>query len=169
MQAARRLGAISFATDCEHTGVNGSQRNRGIAGEATGKVADLGNAQPSAAPSYLSLSQAARLAPGRPSASATWRWCRRGLKGRDGSAVFLKHVRVGRTVYTTAPWLHQFFEAVAAADQKHFQARESLAVQAAKGAVAAPRTRPVARDNAAAASLPARQDELDAALRKEGL
>jgi len=169
LQAARRLGAISFVTDCEHTGVNGSQRNRRIAGEATGKVADFGNAQPSAAPSYLSLSQAARLAPGRPSASATWRWCRKGLRARDGSSVHLKHVRVGRTVYTTAEWLHEFFEAVAIADQKHFEARESLAAQAAKDAAAGPPARPVACVDAPCASAPDRKNELDVALREEGL
>lgn len=118
---------------------------------------------------YLSLSQAARLAPGRPSSSATWRWCRKGLKARDGSSVFLKHVRVGRTVYTTAPWLHAFFEAVATADQKHFEARESLAAQAAKDAAAGPPARPVKHGDAPCASAPDRQDELAAALRKEGL
>lgn len=121
------------------------------------------------ASAYLTLADAARLAPGRPTPSATWRWCRQGLKARDGSTVHLKHVRVGRQVYTTAPWLHAFFEAVATADQKHFEARESLAAQAAKDAAAGPPARPVQRGDAPSASAPDRQDELDAALRKEGL
>lgn len=120
-------------------------------------------------PPYLTLSQAARLAPGRPSASATWRWCRKGLKARDGSSVFLKHVRVGRTVYTSAQWLQDFFEAVAAADQRHFAGRAAIAEQAGQDAAAGPLARPVQRADAPFASAPVRQDDLDAALQEEGL
>lgn len=119
--------------------------------------------------SYLTLSQAARLAPGRPSSSATWRWCRKGLKARDGSSVYLKHVRVGRTVYTTASWLHAFFEAVATADQKHFEARESLAAQAVRDVVAERPAHPVPRADALDVTTPDCHDELVAALREEGL
>lgn len=120
-------------------------------------------------PSYLTLSQAARLAPGRPSSSATWRWCRKGLKARDGSSVFLKHVRVGRTVYTTAAWLHAFFEAVATADQNHFSGRDALAAQVAKDAAVGLPARPGARVGATRDAIPDKQDDLDAALREEGL
>lgn len=120
-------------------------------------------------PSYLTLSQAARLAPGRPSSSATWRWCRKGLKARDGSSVFLKHVRVGRTVYTTAAWLHEFFEAVATADRNHFSTRNALAAEAVNTLVDAPHGGPHPRGGSAVPASPAGHSELDAALRAEGL
>lgn len=118
---------------------------------------------------YVTLSQAAHLAPGRPSACAPWRWARHGLKARDGTVVRLRHVRAGRQVLTTADWLREFFEAVAAADQKHFEARESLAARAATDAAAGPPARPAAHADATGASTPDRKDELDAALREEGL
>ncbi len=118
---------------------------------------------------YVTMAEAADLAPGHPTSGTTWRWCRKGLTARDGSIIHLKHVRVGRQVYTTPQWLHEFFEAVATADQQHFLVRESLAAQAVKSAVAEPPARPVAPVDVTVASTPDRQDELDAALREEGL
>lgn len=118
---------------------------------------------------YLTLSEAARLAPGRPSASATWRWCRKGLRARDGSSVHLKHVRVGRMVYTTAQWLHEFFEAVAVADQKHFEGRNVN-----EGGTVSPAPtfhQPRSADHALATrgSKTPQTEDLEAALREEGL
>lgn len=65
---------------------------------------------------YLSMSEAARLTPRRPSAGTIWRWCRRGVQTRNRQYVRLRHVRVGGRVFTTQAWLEQFFEQVAAAD-----------------------------------------------------
>lgn len=65
---------------------------------------------------YISMSEAARLTPRRPSAGTIWRWARRGIRARDGQCVRLHHVRVGGRVYTTETWLAQFFEQVAAVD-----------------------------------------------------
>lgn len=65
---------------------------------------------------FLSMSEASRLTPRRPSIGTIWRWCRRGVRARDGQYVRLHHVRVGGRVYTTEAWLEQFFEQVAAAD-----------------------------------------------------
>ena len=62
---------------------------------------------------YLTLSAAARLAPGRPHASAVWRWCRVGILSKAGPRHFLRHIRAGRRVFTTEPWLHTFFDDVA--------------------------------------------------------
>ena len=73
--------------------------------------------------SYISLSEAARLAPGKPHVSSLWRWCRRGVKARGGDRVHLEHVRAGGRVYTTAESLTRFFEAVAAADAEHFNSQ----------------------------------------------
>ena len=81
----------------------------------------------------------------------------------------LRHIRAGRQVLTKAEWLREMFEAVAAADRRHFEARESLAAQAAKDAAAGPPARPTPHiDNRCASTLD-RQDELDIALREEGL
>lgn len=121
------------------------------------------------APAYLTLSEAARLAPGTPSSSALWRWCRKGLRAKDGSTVFLRHVRVGRQVYTAATWLHQFFEAVAAADQKYFAARCEAAAEATAAVMLA--TPPLSGPPANPTFDPSldRRDNLEAALREEGL
>ena len=36
---------------------------------------------------YITLTQAAKLAPGRPSVNCIWRWCRRGVLARSGERV----------------------------------------------------------------------------------
>ncbi len=69
---------------------------------------------------HLTLSQAAKLAPGRPSANCVWRWCRGGVKAASGSRVRLKHVRFGSRIYTTRQWLNDFGLALAKADAAHF-------------------------------------------------
>ena len=69
---------------------------------------------------YLTLGQAAKRCPGRPSTNAVWRWCRRGIKSRSGRRVKLGHVRVGGRIFVTQQSLDQFFKAVAAADAEHF-------------------------------------------------
>lgn len=68
---------------------------------------------------YLTLKEAARLVPRRPSAGSLWRWARRGIRARNQEHIRLKHVRVGGRVFTTEQWLHEFFAAVAAADLDH--------------------------------------------------
>lgn len=72
--------------------------------------------------SRLSLSEAARLVPGRPSSSALWRWCRRGVRARSGLRIRLCHVRIGHKVFTTRADLETFFAALTAADLAHFDA-----------------------------------------------
>ena len=54
----------------------------------------------------LSLSAAAKLVPGPPHVSTLWRWARRGING-----CHLRHVWVGRKVYTAEVWLREFFDA----------------------------------------------------------
>ena len=67
---------------------------------------------------YISLAHAAKRCPGRPSANAVWRWCRRGVKSRSGERVSLEHIRVGGKIYTTVEALEHFFAAVTQADVK---------------------------------------------------
>lgn len=72
---------------------------------------------------YITLSEAAKRSPGRPSSNAIWRWARKGLKSRSGQRVRLKHIRCGGRIYTTPESLEQFFTAVAEADAQYFQER----------------------------------------------
>ncbi|MCP4261787.1 MAG: DUF1580 domain-containing protein [Planctomycetes bacterium] len=71
--------------------------------------------------SYISLSQATKLSPGRPHTSAIWRWCRKGLQSRSGEVIRLKHIRAGGRIYTTPNWLSQFFDAVTESDITQFK------------------------------------------------
>ena len=70
--------------------------------------------------SYITLAQAAKLAPSRPSSNSVWRWCRKGIKARNGQREYLGHVRVGGRIYTTAADVHEFFKKLADADQEYF-------------------------------------------------
>ena len=69
---------------------------------------------------YITLSQAAKCSPGRPSSNAIWRWCRKGIKARSGQRVRLGHIRVGGKIFTTIQNLESFFAAVAEADKDYF-------------------------------------------------
>lgn len=73
-----------------------------------------------AARDFLTLSQAARLVPGKTSPNAVWRWCRRGVLARTGQRVHLQHVRLGGKLLTTRRWLDEFGERLADADKEYF-------------------------------------------------
>ena len=72
---------------------------------------------------YLTLSQAARHAPGKPTPNCLWRWCRKGVLARGGRRVYLYHVRSGSKMYTTAEWVRAFGRELTEADQEHFEAK----------------------------------------------
>jgi hypothetical protein len=92
-------------------------------GMANGAKADCHEGAP-AAEEQITLSQAAKLAPGRPSSNCVWRWCREGVKAASGQRVRLKHVRFGSRIYTTRQWLNDFGLALAEADAAHFDRDE---------------------------------------------
>ena len=69
---------------------------------------------------YLSLAQAARIAPASPSPNTVWRWCRKGVKARTGERVHLEHVRVGGKIFIDRPALERFFKELADADAAYF-------------------------------------------------
>ena len=69
---------------------------------------------------YISLCEAAKMSPGRPSGVAVWRWARKGIRAKSGDRIHLQHIRAGGKIFTTHLWLNQFFEAVAAADREYF-------------------------------------------------
>lgn len=90
---------------------------------ASGAKADSHDGVP-AREELVTLSQAAKLAPGRPSSNCVWRWCREGVKAASGTRVRLKHVRFGSRIYTTRQRLNDFGLALAEADAAHFNRDE---------------------------------------------
>lgn len=69
---------------------------------------------------HITLSQASKLTPGRPSTNCLWRWCRKGVLSRGGTRIRLQHVRIGGKIFTTAAWVAAFGEALAEADAAYF-------------------------------------------------
>ncbi|MBL8879292.1 MAG: DUF1580 domain-containing protein [Phycisphaerales bacterium] len=80
---------------------------------------------------HITLTAAAKVAPGRPSTNCLWRWCRRGVKARDGQRVRLQHLRIGGKIFTTLRWLEDFGRLLAEADTKYFDLCEAAAKAAA--------------------------------------
>jgi predicted DNA-binding WGR domain protein len=87
----------------------------------------------SAAENLITLTDAAKIAPGRPSANCVWRWCRKGVLSRGGERIRLQHQRVGGMIFTTRTWLEEFGRALAEADTKYFDLC-AAAVEAAREA-----------------------------------
>lgn len=75
----------------------------------------------------VSLTDAAHHVTGRPSTSALWRWCRRGVLARDGSRIRLEHRRVGGKIFTSPTWLDAFMKALTDADSVYFAAKQTAA------------------------------------------
>lgn len=67
---------------------------------------------------HLTLAQATHLFADPPYPSTVWRWCRKGLRARNGELVRLAHVRIGRKIYTTVEAIAEFGRALAEADVK---------------------------------------------------
>ncbi len=78
---------------------------------------------------HITLTQAAKLAPGRPTPNCVWRWCREGVKAASGDRVRLRHTRFGSRIFTTRQWLNDFGRALAEADAAHFDRTRQLASQ----------------------------------------
>ena len=68
----------------------------------------------------LTISQAARIVPGRPHVSSVWRWCRKGVKTRSGQRVRLEHCRYGSRIFTSKQALDRFAHRLAEADVENF-------------------------------------------------
>jgi hypothetical protein len=69
---------------------------------------------------YITLVEASKLTPGRPSTNCMWRWCRKGVKSRNGERIRIKHVRMGGKIYTTAGWIAEFGKRLADSDAEYF-------------------------------------------------
>lgn len=75
----------------------------------------------------ISLTEAAKIAPGRPSTNCIWRWCRRGVLSRGGERVRLQHLRIGGKIFTTARWMEEFGRKLAEADARYFDLCDAAA------------------------------------------
>lgn len=129
-------------------------------GKATG-----GSDEAPTAEEHITLSQAAKLAPGRPSPNCVWRWCREGVKAASGQRVRLKHVRFGSRIYTTRQWLNAFGLALAEADAAHFERGDQASeVTAPTSLRDGRRSRGTARDEARR-----RHDQAERELEEAGL
>ncbi len=118
---------------------------------------------------YLTLSQAAQLLPGRPSACAVWRWGRKGIKARGGERVKLQHIRLGGRVYTRSDWLEEFGKRLAEADVAHFDARAETPLPPRDPAYGPPTGRRGRHKPKPAAIHQSRNAEIERALEEEGL
>ena len=67
----------------------------------------------------IDLKAAAKLVPFKPSPTAVWRWCRKGILARNGKRIYLEHRRYGRRLFTTKAALEAFAKATAEADSEH--------------------------------------------------
>jgi hypothetical protein len=76
----------------------------------------------------ITLTEATKLAAGRPSTNCVWRWCRKGVLSRKGDRIRLQHVRVGGKIFTAAKWLDEFGQRVATADAEYFDNVQPAAV-----------------------------------------
>lgn len=75
---------------------------------------------------YITLTQAAKMAPGRPSINCLWRWARKGVLARSGQRVRLQHLRIGGKIFTTEEWVRHFGQALAEADASYFKMDDNV-------------------------------------------
>ncbi len=68
----------------------------------------------------FSLTEAAKLIPGRPSVNSVWRWCRKGVISRSGCRIRLEHIRAGGKLFTTEQWVKDFCCGLAQSDTEYF-------------------------------------------------
>lgn len=94
---------------------------------ATAQDADLKKPLDSATDNQFPLARASELLPGRPSVNCIWRWCRRGLLGRNGVRIRLQHVRVGGKIFTSREWITDFTRQLAESDAAYFDAKAAAA------------------------------------------
>lgn len=136
-----------------------------------GRDDSVGHGSTTTSHDFLTLARAAQAAPGRPSANAMWRWCRRGVLARNGERVRLQHIRQGGRVFTRLDWLAEFGAALAAADTAHFDARAATPLPPRDAAFGPPSGRGGrrTRNRGRAAADPGRNAEIERQLEEEGL
>ena len=65
---------------------------------------------------YLTLTEASKIVPGRPSVSTIWRWALHGCGG-----VRLRHRRYGGRLFTRRDWLDEFSHELAERRSREFE------------------------------------------------
>jgi hypothetical protein len=80
---------------------------------------------------WITPAQAVKLLPKRLDENTIRRWMRYGVRSRSGRQVYLRHVRMGRSLFTTATDLREFAERLARSDSVKFRKRQQ-AVDAAQ-------------------------------------
>ena len=116
----------------------------------------------------VTLSQAARIAPGKVSPNCVWRWCRRGVLARTGERVRLEHVRVGGKLYTSPRWIEEFGKRLAEADAAYFAATDEQPTEA-RATAPAPSLAPRRRRRPTDQEVAERRARISAELDAEGL
>jgi hypothetical protein len=79
---------------------------------------------------HITLTEATKVTPGRPSTNCLWRWCRRGVLSRSGQRVRLEHIRIGGKIFTTSRWVEEFGKALAKADASYFDIQSDQLIEA---------------------------------------
>ena len=75
---------------------------------------------------YLTLAEAAQLLPRTLATCTVWRWCVKGFYIRFVDEIIrLRHVRIGRKMFTTEEWLEQFIDDLSAAREAERRCRAS--------------------------------------------
>ncbi len=72
----------------------------------------------------VTIGEFAKLVPGDPAPSTIWRWCRKGIKTRNGQQVRLPHQRVGKRLFVDASKASEFFKEIADQDVAYFQLKD---------------------------------------------
>jgi hypothetical protein len=80
------------------------------------------------------LAKASELLPGRPAVNCIWRWCRRGVLGRNGVRVRLQHIRIGGKIFTSCEWIADFTRQLAESDAAYFDAKSRRQLRQRLGA-----------------------------------
>lgn len=91
-------------------------------------VHELTENRDSVAGALISITELAKLVPGRPSTNCVWRWCRKGVRSRNGERVRLQHVRIGGKIFSKTDWLNEFGAKLAESDTRYFELSRELEV-----------------------------------------
>lgn len=86
----------------------------------------------------ITLTQATKIAPGRPSTNCMWRWCRRGVIARSGERIKLEHIRIGGKLFTTPQWVNEFGRRLADADARYFDRDDDSPIDGTSSPALAP-------------------------------
>ncbi|HPO17369.1 MAG TPA: helix-turn-helix domain-containing protein [Candidatus Hydrogenedentes bacterium] len=97
---------------------------------------------------YKTMSEVSATLPGRPHVSAVWRWCRKGIKSRNGERVRLEHTRIGGKIYVKESDLDTFLQTLTDADLRYFNTPKHQPGPSLRTRTTAQRQKAIAQANA---------------------